>query len=108
MGFEGSSRGDGMSTAAEQARWAERQAARPVRVGDTIRRPAHHRSAYVGALLLHLAAGGITAAEVVEALTARFHRALDHHRAAGLRGAVQVFDDLLTWMARCGGQIAHG
>jgi hypothetical protein len=51
-----------MSIAAEQALWAERQAARPVRVGDTIRRPAYHRSAYVDALLLHLAEAGFAGA----------------------------------------------
>jgi hypothetical protein len=33
-----------------------------VRVGDTIRRPAYHRSAYVDALLLHLAAAGFAGA----------------------------------------------
>jgi Ser/Thr protein kinase RdoA (MazF antagonist) len=33
---------------------------RPVRVGDTMRRPAHHRSAYVDAVLRHLADGGFT------------------------------------------------
>ncbi|GID91047.1 phosphotransferase [Amorphoplanes digitatis] len=52
--------------------------------------------------------GGVTPAAVVEALTARFHRARDHHRAAGLRGAEQVFDDLLTWMSRFGTRIARG
>ena len=62
MGFDGPAGSDAMSSAAEQARWAERQAALPVRVGDTIRRR----------------------------LTSR---ALDHHRAAGLTGGVQVFDD---------------
>lgn len=231
-----------MNTSAEQALWAKRQAARPVRVGNTIRRPSHHRSAYVDALLRHLVDvgfagaprplgyddygrqiltfidgevpagegpyrlpdprirsatalikafhdatvssalcegqevvchgdlgphntvfhgahavaiidfeddvgpgrrvddfaqavwgfadltdpgvavteqirktrlmcdvyGGVTPAAVVEALTARFRRARDHHRAAGLDGAVRVFDDLLTWMARFGGQIANG
>ena len=229
-----------MTTSAERALLAQRQAARPVRVGDTMRRPAHHRSAYVDALLCHVADagfdgaprplgyddhgrqiltfiagevpdgegpyrlpdprirsatalirafhdatasfpvrdggevvchgdlgphntvfrgaqavaiidfeddvgpgrrvddfaqavwgfadltdpgvavteqarrtrlmcdvyGGITPAAVVEALTARFRRARDHHRAAGLDGAERVFDDLLTWMARYGGQIA--
>lgn len=231
-----------MTTSAERALWAARQAARPVRVGSTLRRPSHHRSAYVDALLLHLVDvgfagaprplgyddrgrqiltfiegevaagegpclfpdsrilsatalirafhdatvssplrerqevvchgdlgphntvfhgeqavaiidfeddvgpgrrvddfaqavwgfadltdpgvavaeqarktrlmcdvyGGITPAAVVEALTARFRRARDHHRGAGLCGAVRVFDDLLTWMARFGGQIASG
>jgi len=231
-----------MSASAERALWAARQAARPVRVGTTLRRPSHHRSAYVDALLLHLADvgfagaprplgyddrgrqiltfiegevpdgdgpsllsdsrirsgaalirafhdatassplradqevvchgdlgphntvfrgeeavaiidfdedvgpgrrvddfaqavwgfadltdrdvavaeqarktrlmcevyGDITPTAVVEALTARFRRARDHHRAAGLSGAVRVFDDLLTWMARFGGQIAGG
>lgn len=52
--------------------------------------------------------GGITPAAVVNALTERFGRARDHHRAAGLGGAVVVFDDLLTWMSRFGGQIAAG
>jgi hypothetical protein len=35
---------------------------RPVRVGDTVRRPSHHRSAYVDALLRHLADAGFTGA----------------------------------------------
>jgi hypothetical protein len=52
--------------------------------------------------------GGITPEAVVGALTARFRRARDQHRAAGLRGAERVFDDLLTWMARSGGRIAGG
>ena len=39
---------------AEQVRREQWQAARPVRVGDTMRRPAHRRSAYVDALLQHL------------------------------------------------------
>jgi phosphotransferase family enzyme len=52
--------------------------------------------------------GGVTPAEVVAALTARFRRAHDQHVAAGLAGAVRVFDDLLAWMARFGGRIAEG
>jgi aminoglycoside phosphotransferase (APT) family kinase protein len=52
--------------------------------------------------------GDVTPGAVVQALTARFHRAHAHHRAAGLHGAVRVFDDLLTWMARFGATIASG
>jgi hypothetical protein len=51
-----------MKTSAERALWAERLAARPVRVGDTMRRPAHRRSAYVDALLRHLADAGFAGA----------------------------------------------
>jgi hypothetical protein len=51
-----------MDGAAEQALWAQRQASRPVRVGDTMRRPAHDRSAYVDALLRHLAEVGFSGA----------------------------------------------
>ncbi|MFI7544903.1 phosphotransferase [Actinoplanes sp. NPDC049599] len=50
--------------------------------------------------------GGVTPPAVVEALTARFRRAHDQHLAAGLPGAVRVFADLLTWMARFGNRIA--
>jgi aminoglycoside phosphotransferase len=46
--------------------------------------------------------GGVTPADVVEALTERFRRARDQHRAGGLTGAERVFDDLLAWMG------AHG
>jgi len=52
--------------------------------------------------------GGMTPPAVVTALTERFRRAHDQHLAAGLTGAVRVFDDLLTWMARFGGRIAAG
>ncbi|MCA2218703.1 phosphotransferase [Jidongwangia harbinensis] len=52
--------------------------------------------------------GGITPAAVVASLTERFRRARDEHHAAGLRGAVLVFDDLLTWAARYGPEIAGG
>ena len=44
-----------MEGSAERELWERHQAARPVRVGDTIRRPAHHRSAYVDEVLRHLA-----------------------------------------------------
>jgi aminoglycoside phosphotransferase (APT) family kinase protein len=52
--------------------------------------------------------GDVTPPAVVQALTARFRRAHAHHQAAGLPGAVRVFDDLLSWMARFGGQVAAG
>jgi hypothetical protein len=42
--------------------------------------------------------GGVTPHDVVASLTARFQRARDQHRAAGLRGAEEVFEGLLTWM----------
>jgi tRNA A-37 threonylcarbamoyl transferase component Bud32 len=48
----------------------------------------------------------MTPAAVVEALTARFHRARAQHLASGRHGGVRVFDDLLHWMARSGGRIA--
>jgi aminoglycoside phosphotransferase (APT) family kinase protein len=38
------------------------QASRPVRVGDTVRRPVHPRSAYVDDLLRHLAGAGFAGA----------------------------------------------
>jgi hypothetical protein len=44
--------------------------------------------------------GGVTPYDVVAALTARFQRARDQHRAAGRRGAEEVFEGLLTWMRR--------
>jgi Ser/Thr protein kinase RdoA (MazF antagonist) len=50
--------------------------------------------------------GEVTPPAVVEALTARFRRAHDQHLTAGLPGAVRVFADLLSWMARFGGRIA--
>jgi hypothetical protein len=50
--------------------------------------------------------GGVTAAMVVEALTARFHRARAQHLAAGRHGGVRAFDELLRWMAVHGGRIA--
>ncbi|GAA2615151.1 phosphotransferase [Paractinoplanes durhamensis] len=43
--------------------------------------------------------GGITPPEAVAALTARWHRAIDYHRAANLPGAVRVFEDLLARLA---------
>ena len=52
--------------------------------------------------------GGVTPVAVVDALTARFRRARDEHRVAGLRGAEQVFDGLLGWMGQFGGRIAAG
>jgi hypothetical protein len=51
--------------------------------------------------------GGMTPPAVVHALTARFRRAHAHNEAAGLPGAVRVFDDLLAWMARFGTHIAN-
>jgi hypothetical protein len=45
---------------AERALLAARQAAGPVRLGDTMRRPRHARSAYVDELLLHLGRVGFT------------------------------------------------
>ncbi|MEU4243368.1 phosphotransferase [Actinoplanes sp. NPDC026619] len=50
--------------------------------------------------------GGVTPAEVVASLVARFGRARDQNRADGLLGAVRIFEDLLAWMARYGGEIA--
>jgi hypothetical protein len=47
-----------MGGSAEQALREERQRARPVRVGNTIRRAPHDRSAYVDGLLRHLAEVG--------------------------------------------------
>ncbi len=46
----------------ERQIWDKRQAARPVRVGDTMRRPPHHRSAYVDAVLRELADAGFAGA----------------------------------------------
>jgi aminoglycoside phosphotransferase (APT) family kinase protein len=50
--------------------------------------------------------GGVTAAMVVEALTARFHRAHAQHLAAGRQGGVRAFEKLLRWMAVHGERIA--
>jgi Transposase DDE domain len=47
-----------------------------------------------------------TPAAVVEALTARFHRARGQHLAAGRSGGVRAFDDLLQWMKQVGGRVA--
>jgi Ser/Thr protein kinase RdoA (MazF antagonist) len=58
--------------------------------------------------LMCTAYGGVTPPEIVTALTERFQRAHDQHTAAGLTGAVEVFDGLLAWMARSGDRVAHG
>jgi hypothetical protein len=50
--------------------------------------------------------GDVTPAAVVEALTARFHRARGQHLAAGRSGGVRAFDDLLQWMKQFGGRVA--
>jgi aminoglycoside phosphotransferase (APT) family kinase protein len=42
--------------------------------------------------------GNVAVAAVVEALTARFHRARAEHLAMRRHGGVRVFDDLLRWM----------
>jgi hypothetical protein len=52
--------------------------------------------------------GGIAVAAVIEALTARFHRARAQHLAAGRHGGVQAFDDLLRWTDLHGRRIAAG
>ena len=50
--------------------------------------------------------GGITAAMMVEALTARFRRARAQHLAAGRHDGARVFEELLRWMAVHGERIA--
>jgi hypothetical protein len=52
--------------------------------------------------------GGITAAMVVEALTARFHRARAEHLAAGRPGGARAFEKLLRWTAVHGEKVAAG
>lgn len=52
--------------------------------------------------------GGVTPAEIVASLTARFRRARDQHRAAGLTAAAESFEELLAWMDRSGERIARG
>jgi hypothetical protein len=52
--------------------------------------------------------GGISVAQVVAALVARFSRARADHLAAGRPGGVQAFDDLLRWMAVHGESISVG
>jgi hypothetical protein len=52
--------------------------------------------------------GGVVPAAVIEALTARFHRARAQHLAAGRDGGVQAFEDLLRWMELHGRRIAAG
>jgi hypothetical protein len=46
--------------------------------------------------------GGVTPADIVEALVASFRRARDRHRSNGLTGAERVFEDLLDRMGRYG------
>lgn len=58
--------------------------------------------------LMCAAYGGVTPPEIVTSLTERFQRAHDQHLAAGLTGAVEVFDGLLAWMTRHGERVAHG
>jgi hypothetical protein len=52
--------------------------------------------------------GAITPAMVVEALTARFHRARAEHLAAGRPGGARAFEKLLRWTAVHGEKVAAG